>query len=425
MKLVSALILTAFMAFSQQPAPTEEPAAAPSDPQQQNVNSQYTVESVRLAGRLQKKLSRNLRRDVESLVGQRFDPQLVQKLAERMGRQVHVVVAHRLEKGNAPEQVRVVYEPEQKPWQDDQTRVTKLAYHQKQGVSGGVQVGFEVAGTRFDGGVLSDADTLLEREAGFNVGVSRRIGDRVKIRFEFEGLHQQWNPATETALLAHPGVPGIYRERYHADPSIVIYLTPGLSLISGLSFEQFQTQYPATIHQAANAITTSIRYRRRLHAYGSASGQEWDTGYSLRAATSVLGSDFAYLRHQWDVRYALHYGPNTISVRGLGGVTGDDSPLFERFTLGDSRNLRGWNKFDVAPIGGTRLAYASVQYSWKQVGVFYDTGSVWDRSTPARIRHSAGFLIAFDREQEGPYLAVGFPIHGGSIVPIFMLGMNF
>ena len=258
MKVVIVLIVTALMAFSQQPAPKEEPTpATPSDPQQQNVNSQYTVESVRLAGRLQKKLSRNLRRDVESLVGQRFDPQLVQKLAERMGREVHVVVAHRLEKGNAPEQVRVVYEPEQKLWQDDQTQVTKLAYHQKQGVSGGVQVGFEVAGTRFDGGVLSDADTLLEREAGFNVAVSRRIGDRVKIRFEFEGLHQQWNPATETALLAYPDVPGIYRERYHADPGIVIYLTPGLSLTSGLSFEHFQTQYPSAVYQAANAVTTS------------------------------------------------------------------------------------------------------------------------------------------------------------------------
>ena len=125
--------------------------------------------------------------------------------------------------------------------------------------------------------------------------------------------------------------------------------------------------------------------------HGSSSGQEWDTGYSLRAATSVLGSDFAYLRHQWDVRYALHYGSNAITVRGLGGVTGDDSPLFERFTFGDSRNLRGWNKFDVAPIGGTRLAYASVQYSWKQVGVFYDTGSVWDRSTPARSGIRPGF----------------------------------
>ena len=90
MKLVSVLILAAVMAFSQQPARTQpraDPpqAAAPVDPKLQNVNSQYTVESVRLAGRLQKKLSRNLRRDVESLVGQRFDPQLVQKLAERMG----------------------------------------------------------------------------------------------------------------------------------------------------------------------------------------------------------------------------------------------------------------------------------------------------------------------------------------------------
>ena len=159
--------------------------------------------------------------------------------------------------------------------------------------------------------------------------------------------------------------------------------------------------------------------------FGATAAHEWDAGYNLRSRHRLLGSDFAYLRQQFDVRYTLHYGPNAITVRGLGGVTGDESPLFERFTLGDSRNLRGWNKFDVAPIGGTRLAYASVQYTWKQLGIFYDTGSVWDRSTPARARHSAGFLLAFDREQEGPYLAVGFPIHGGSIVPIFMLGMNF
>ena len=39
------------------------------------------------------------------------------------------------------------------------------------------------------------------------------------------------------------------------------------------------------------------------------------------------------------------------------------APLFERFTLGDSRTLRGWSKFDVAPVGGSRVAHGSLEYT--------------------------------------------------------------
>ena len=65
----------------------------------------------------------------------------------------------------------------------------------------------------------SDSDRLLERFAGYNLGVSGAIGDRVRLRFDFESFHQQWNATTLRALDERPDVPGIYRERYHMAPN--------------------------------------------------------------------------------------------------------------------------------------------------------------------------------------------------------------
>src|SRR6478735_1117317 len=48
----------------------------------------------------------------------------------------------------------------------------------------------------------------------------------------------------------------------------------------------------------------------------------------------------------------------------FGGILNGDAPLFERFTLGDSSTLRGWSKFDLAPVGGTRVAHGSLEYTF-------------------------------------------------------------
>jgi hypothetical protein len=286
-------------------------------------------------------------------------------------------------------------------------------------------MGFDAGANRFEFGTESDADTLLERAAGYNLGYSRRFNDRVRLRFEFESLHQQWDPATETALLSRSDVPGIYRERYRMDPAVMILLAPGLSLTTGLSFQHFQTQFPAARYEAANALTTTLRHRGHWQASDSSAGHEWDAGYSLRAATSLLDSDYAYTRQSFNLRYSVRYGRQYFTFRAEGGTVSDRAPLFERFTLGDSRTLRGWNKFDVAPLGGTSSVYGSLQYVYRHVGAFYDTGSVWDRRTAVRVRHSAGVLLALNGDREGPYLALGFPLRNGNFVPLFIIGMNF
>ena len=75
-------------------------------------------------------------------------------------------------------------------------------------------------------------------------------------------------------------------------------------------------------------------------------------------------------------------GSTHVLVSGMAGrITSerDQAPLFERFTLGDSSTLRGWNKSDIAPAGGEHVFHTSVEYRHRGVALFLDSGSVWDR----------------------------------------------
>ena len=73
-------------------------------------------------------------------------------------------------------------------------------------------------------------------------------------------------------------------------------------------------------------------------------------------ATSTTGDT-------WDGRCTrVRWGHNMLLTSGMaGGITGE-APLFERFTLGDSSTLRGWDKYDIAPAGGDRVGHLSVEY---------------------------------------------------------------
>ena len=58
--------------------------------------------------------------------------------------------------------------------------------------------------------------------------------------------------------------------------------------------------------------------------------------------------------------------------------------------LGNSSTLRGWNKYDLDPLGGNRLVYGSVTYGYHIMRVFYDTGSVWDQGRIAGAAKTFG-----------------------------------
>jgi len=154
---------------------------------------------------------------------------------------------------------------------------------------------------------------------------------------------------------------------------------------------------------------------------GSENQHDLDAGYSLRAATTLLDTDFVYTRHTWDAVYSFTRGRNHVLARFNAGFLSGRAPLYERFVVGNTSTLRGWNKFDLDPLGGTRLAHGTVEYGSRIFRVFSDTGSVWDRGEEVDVQHSLGLGFRKGRFM----LALAFPVKDGRAEPIFMAGMNY
>jgi hypothetical protein len=347
----------------------------------------------------------------------------VVELAGKIRTEIHKRVTHKIERGDSPDHVRLVYLTSERPIEDD-TEVTKIRYHHKQGWTGGLEGGVQLGRTRVEAGIQSDADELLERYAGVNAGFSRPIGEHMRAQFAFEAFHQQWNNATIDALAERDDVPGIYRERYHMKPGITVIFVPGLTLTGSVSIQHFETQFPAARFQAANALETTLRYSTRWRR-SSLYGQELDAGYTLRAATNLLDTDYVYSRHSVHADYSMRYDRHLFHAAMLAGWLNGEAPLFDRFSLGNTRTLRGWHKFDIAPLGGNRVVHGSVGYRYRAVGVFYDTGAVWDHGKESEDRHAVGVTLALGALRDGPYITLAFPLRNGAIQPLFMMGMNF
>ena len=391
----------------------------PDDATGENVNSKYTIEAIEVVpASAAKKVGSQVQSELDALIGTKFDQDAIDKASRRLANQLNRKVEHRIEKGVKPEHVKLVFEAP-RVFEAD-ADVNKLAYHSKHGFTAGVHSDFDLGGLKFGLGMQSDSDELLERYAGYSLGVSRRIGERVRVGFDFESFHQQWNATTLNALAERPDLPGIYRERYHMSPSISIALLESLTFSAGVDIQHFQTQFPAARYEAANAVTTTLRYRRRWAS--DASRQEVDAGYGLRAATRSFGSDYVYNKHAMTAEYKAEIRNNIVSASFHLGTIAGEAPLYERFTLGDTRTLRGWSKFDVAPVGGSRVAHASIEYTFHWLGAFYDTGSVWERGEKSDVKHSVGVSAG---GREGLFIALAFPLRAGSVQPLFILGMNF
>ena len=107
--------------------------------------------------------------------------------------------------------------------------------------------------------------------------------------------------------------------------------------------------------------------------------------------------------------------------------------MHERFSIGNAKTLRGWNKYEINPLGGDRMVYGSAGYRYKVITAFYDVGSVWEEDEDSIVRQSVGFRLAKRRCMNLLILpnpacfsaTVGFPINGGDASPSFILGMGF
>jgi hypothetical protein len=391
----------------------------------ENINARYVVESVEIEGPSDE-VSQQLRDDLQKLVGRRLDTDEAEELRDRLedelpGRDV----ARRISKGSESGRIRVVFEVFVEPWIPFVPPRSKLVYHAEQGWSGVLDIPFSKSRSRhrFSAGlVFNDIEDLIEEYSGFRLAFeSRMIGtERFGARFEFSRYNQTWEDATLSALASAPGIPELYKNRLTVEPTATFALNPSIRVSGGLSIVELESLSNAPNSQMANAWVAGIAAGHRWELKGDID-QRVEGSYQIRAALDGLGSDLVYKRHLGEARYKFEQRHSEVLASiSLGYISGD-APLFERFSLGNSLTLRGWDKYDIAPLGGERMFHSSVEYRLWHVAAFLDAGSVWERNAESRVRYSTGFGIHSDNS----FLTVAFPLDSDDAGVTFMGGVRF
>jgi len=390
---------------------------------QVNVNSRYTVESIDVAGQHDYTLSKPILDRLNGMVGSRLDFEALRSLAGTITRELHArQVAVRVIRGSEPDYVRVVLDVNDGRSRFD-VSVPKFLWNSSEGWTAEGQATATQGGTAMSFGLLSNGDDLLERYAGFNASLQRRSLGSGKVQFAlvFEDYHEEWNRATVAA--AEPDL--LYRSRRNIAPEVTFVLSRGISWSAGFSSEAMQPE-AAGAERYANAVTSTVRYNHSVE--GSTLDQAVEASYSLRAAERGLGSDYNYRRHHLKARYTATHNRQGVEVGLEAGAVQGIAPMFERFALGNSTTLQGFDKFSLDPLGGNRVVDGSLGYRYRAMRVFYDAGSVWDRGGRPAPQQSLGVglegNVGFLGNNEF-LLALAFPLNQGHPEPMFVAGMNF
>jgi hypothetical protein len=385
-----------------------------------NVNAHYTVESVRVSSAKTPRLSAALRSEFDKLIGSKVDYAALERLAERVKKELEVPsVAINVGKGAEPGHVVVDFEVPQERPQPVNLNVAKFLYDSKIGWSGEGAGSASVGGNTFAFGMISDADSHVERYAGIKAKYERKNAgtDRLRLHFEFDSFHEVWNAAT----LAASDQPGLYRSQQVFTPEATLVIANPLELDFGTSFSRFRPEQPGAKIESSNAVVTTLRYHRRWGSKHEAAESDLNASYSLRAGIREFGTDDDFTRQLTQARYRIRRDHQAVEVGFLAGEIRGDAPLFEKFVMGNATTLRGWNKFELDPLGGSHIVHGSVDYTYRWLLAFYDTGAIWDTPQEREQKQSVGAGF----KAEGFQLAVAFPIRSGHMEPIFYAGLNF
>jgi hypothetical protein len=391
-----------------------------------NVNARYVVEHADILGVPELELTKELRDDLQALIGKRLDSGEADRLQERLERELpRYDVSRRIQRGSEVGRIRLVYEARKKElpqWLRFESLRSSALFHSEQGWGTYLDLGIGDRNVRFTPIVAIDyADDLVEEYSGYGLRFeTRKLGTRrVGASFEWSRFDQDWRSATLDALALEPGIPAPYDTRSTITPQVSFALSPDLSLAAGVSITELEPLFPATDERMSNAAVASITYDRRWKDDLDAT-HHVEATFGVRAGSRELESDLAYTRYFGQGSYRFDFGRHHLQATGMaGGITGH-APLFERFTLGDSTTLRGWDKYDIAPTGGDRIAYSSIEYRFTGLALFLDIGSVWNANRERHVRVSTGFGF-----HAGPaFLTVGFPLNSDNLTALVSLGLR-
>ncbi len=145
---------------------------------------------------------------------------------------------------------------------------------------------------------------------------------------------------------------------------------------------------------------------------------------SLELAGSLLGGENTYQQYQLDRRryFGVRGGKDVIALRLLLGTTTGNIPLFDSFTVGGSRSLRGYQEDRYR---GENLALFNAEYryglskSLTLVG-FVDAGDAFGGVFRTEV---PGFDISADDEDLTIHVGMGFGIR--AVTPLGPLRLDF
>ena len=392
-----------------------------------NVNLRYIVEQADIVGVPDAEISEALRDDLQAILGKRLDSEEAERLKQRIERELSGYdVSRRIQRGSERGRIRLVYEARKKeppPWLRFDALRSNVVYHSEHGWGSFLDFALGDRSIRFTPiAAINDSENLIEEISGYGLRFeTRKLGTRrLGASLEWSKLDQDWRGATRDALALRPDIPSLYSERTTFTPVVKFALTPDLSVAAGVSISELDPLDGVGESRMANAAVASIEYARRWEPDGLDAGHRVEASFGVRAGSRELESDLAYTRYLGQGWYRYDLGRHHVQVSGMaGGLTGQ-APLFERFTLGDSATLRGWDKYEIAPAGGDRVFYSSIEYRYTGVALFLDVGSVWDANTERRIRTSAG--LGF---HAGPaFFTVAFPLNTDNMTAIFTVGLR-
>ncbi len=398
-------------------APIDEDPALSS-----NINARYLVGRVSISGVADSRLPQALRDDMQALVGQRLDPAQVERLRARMAEALPGYGVHRrVSRGERAGHIDIVFEADLVPWIPFAPAKTKLLYHSDIGWTYVQDVPIGGNFQRFTlGAVFNDKDDLVEEYRGARVRYETRkiVTPRFGASVEYSEYHQIWHDATLAALALDP-IRETYQNRRTIEPAVSFALTPHLHVSGGFSGSELGSLSRTPGSLRANVVVGAVGFNQawKLESGGT---QRFDADFQVRDATDAVGSDFVYTRQFVQGRYLYRGGHSTIIASAAFGHISGAAPMFERFTLGDSSTLRGWSKYELAPSGADRMVHQSVEYRYRFLAMFLDTGSVWQQGQSSTFRASTGFGVHVDSF----FATVAFPLNAEKVDATFMIGLR-
>jgi hypothetical protein len=390
-----------------------------------NVNARYLIERVEIRGVPEANLSTELQAGLRSLVGGPLGSDDVTQVEEKVRTELpDYNVSRRVVRGKRTGEIRLIFVAdirEEARWLRFERPRANALFHSDQGWGAYSDLPLGGRDFRFTPIFAIDhADDLIEEYSGFGLRFeSRRLGtDRLGALFEWSTFDQSWRDATVAASAGLPERYWLYDQRSTITPLISFAVNRRLTVSGGVGITELEPQSGASESLMANALILSVGY---THKGRNSDGHDLGAGFIVRAGTKTLESDFEYQRYLGQAEYRFRRDRHTVLVSGLGGGISGDAPLFERFSLGDSRTLRGWDKYDIAPVGGDRVFHATLEYRYSVLAFFLDTGSVWDPDTDARVRVASGVGI----DTDSFFMTLGFPLNTDNVRAVFTTGVRF